>query len=167
MIKTICFDVETTGLDAWYGNVITCICARDSDGDEFSVTLENCSEELLIKQFIIWIRERKDYLLITKNGKRFDIPFILARVMKLGMDYCDYKFLLDMKHTDLQLVTKKWIGLDDMAKLLGVGSKLGTGLDAIKYYNEKNWDELLYYCMQDVKITGAVYERLVELGVLK
>jgi hypothetical protein len=28
--KHITFDIETTGLNAWYGDRVTCICAKDS-----------------------------------------------------------------------------------------------------------------------------------------
>lgn len=167
MEKTITWDLETSGLNPWYNNCITCICAKDSEGESFSWTIENHTEEILIKEFIMWIRDREHFTLITKNGKGFDIPFILSRVIQLGLHYEDYSFLLNMRHIDLHLITKKWISLDDMAKLLGVKSKIGTGLDAIKYYNEKSWEELKDYCMNDVRVTKEVYRKLKELGVLK
>ncbi|PIR61417.1 MAG: helicase, partial [Candidatus Pacebacteria bacterium CG10_big_fil_rev_8_21_14_0_10_44_11] len=42
------------------------------------------------------------------------------------------------------------IGLDAVAQeTLGVG-KAGDGLDAIKYFQSKNWEALSKYCLQDV-----------------
>ncbi len=40
---------------------------------------------------------------------------------------------------------------------LGEG-KSGTGLDAIRYYREGNLEALAKYCLDDVRITRAVYE---------
>jgi DEAD/DEAH box helicase domain-containing protein len=40
---------------------------------------------------------------------------------------------------------------------LGEG-KSGTGLDAIKYYREGNFDALAKYCLDDVRITKDVYD---------
>lgn len=50
------------------------------------------------------------------------------------------------------------ISLDSVATAtLGKG-KMGTGLDAIKYYNEGRWQELKDYCLMDVKVTKEVLD---------
>jgi DEAD/DEAH box helicase domain-containing protein len=50
------------------------------------------------------------------------------------------------------------IGLDAVAQeTLGVG-KTGSGLDAIKYYQTKQFDRLRDYCLQDVAVTRDVYD---------
>ena len=50
------------------------------------------------------------------------------------------------------------ISLDAVAtETLGIG-KSGSGLDAVKYYNEHKWDELEKYCLQDVAVTRDVYD---------
>lgn len=49
------------------------------------------------------------------------------------------------------------VKLDALAKeTLGV-QKGGSGLDAITYYHEGNWDQLIKYCLQDVLITRDLY----------
>lgn len=58
---------------------------------------------------------------------------------------------------DLMLRIKDSIGhrisLDAVAKeTLGIG-KIGSGLDAIKYYKAQDWERLEKYCLQDVKVT--------------
>jgi DEAD/DEAH box helicase domain-containing protein len=59
------------------------------------------------------------------------------------------------------------IGLDAVAKAtLGVG-KSGDGLDAIKYYNSKQFDKLRDYCLQDVAVTRDVYDFGLKKGVVK
>jgi DEAD/DEAH box helicase domain-containing protein len=50
------------------------------------------------------------------------------------------------------------IKLDSVAKeTLGTG-KIGDGLDAIKYYQNRQLDELEKYCLQDVKVTRDIYD---------
>lgn len=59
------------------------------------------------------------------------------------------------------------IGLDAVAKeTLGVG-KTGDGLDAIKYFNSKNWEALEKYCLQDVAVTRDVYDYGLQKGTVK
>jgi len=59
------------------------------------------------------------------------------------------------------------ISLDAVAKeTLGVG-KSGNGLDAIKYYQTKQWDKLAAYCMQDVAVTRDVYDYGLQKGLVK
>jgi DEAD/DEAH box helicase domain-containing protein len=59
------------------------------------------------------------------------------------------------------------IGLDAVAKeTLGIG-KTGDGLDAIKYYNTKQFDKLRDYCLQDVKVTRDIYDYGLRKGNVK
>lgn len=72
---------------------------------------------------------------------------------------------------DLMIQIKKSvghrIGLDAVAKeTLGIG-KTGNGLDAIKYYNNQNWEALSSYCLQDVAVTRDVYDYGLSKGKVK
>jgi DEAD/DEAH box helicase domain-containing protein len=59
------------------------------------------------------------------------------------------------------------ISLDAVAKeTLGAG-KTGDGLDAIKYFKNKNWDDLSKYCLQDVKLTRDIYDFGLKTGKVK
>ncbi len=59
------------------------------------------------------------------------------------------------------------IGLDAVAKeTLGIG-KSGDGLDAIKYYQQKEWEKLASYCLQDVAVTRDIYDFGLQKGVVK
>jgi len=56
------------------------------------------------------------------------------------------------------------VGLDSIAQAtLGVG-KIGSGLDAIRYYQEGRWDELKKYCLKDVEVTKNVFEHGIREG---
>ena len=156
--KYVVFDLESTGLLAWYGDRITCICAKDSDGNRFSMVDKN--ENSLIESFLEWIRKRSpnNYFIITKNGKQFDVPFILTRLaLQKNPSYKKGLFILGYKHFDLQEITDKRVSLNDMAKLLGCTLKSCTGSNAIKLWDEGRYDELKDYCAQDVDTTEEIY----------
>ncbi len=159
----VVFDIETTGLNPWYDDRITCISAKDDEGNWFSeVCNEFKNERYCIRKFIFWLREKEDKLLVTKNGKGFDIPFILSRLSKPSKRI-DIILVLALsvfkkeEHFDLQEITSKYISLKDMAKLFSCEPKSGDGISAIKLWEEKRYDELKSYCEQDVNVTEQVY----------
>lgn len=107
----VVFDIETTGLNPWYGDRVTCICAKDSNGDIFEIAGE--LEVDIISSFLSWLGERRGYQLISKAGRSFDIPFLLTR-LTIGFDNVDtfsHIMLINFSHFDLQEITNKWIGL--------------------------------------------------------
>ena len=72
---------------------------------------------------------------------------------------------------DLMLRIKDSVGhrisLDAAAQeTLGIG-KTGDGLDAIKYYERQQWEELEKYCLQDVKVTRDLYDYGLSKGKVK
>jgi len=166
-MKHITFDIETTGLKAWFGDIVTCICAKDSEGKKFEKYIKYKEEETkMLLDFMDWVSERKDYTLISKNGKGFDVPFIMTR-LALALDiYEGHYVLLERPHIDIQEITKRWISLDDMATILGCGLKSGNGLSAILLWKDQNYIELVNYCARDVEVTEQVYFKLKEVGAL-
>jgi len=160
MDKYIIFDIETTGLNPWYGDRITCICAKDSEGNIFGYSHEQ--ETKIIDSFYVWLAKYKggDHTLITKNGLSFDIPFILTRFQMFAIKgACDNGSMeiFNFEHFDLHTVTSKWVRLSDMATLYGVENKSGDGKNAIKLWKEGKIKKLLSYCHKDVEVTEQVY----------
>lgn len=165
MKNKIIFDIETTGLNAWYGHQITCICAKATgiNGDaESYFSFASADEKKILQDFLEWIKRFPKHELITKNGKAFDIPFILTRCVMLEMEEIPY-YLLSMKHFDLHEITDRWVSLNDMAKLFNCVEKSGKGKDAIDLFVNYNLKELEEYCMQDVVVTNDVYKIFQEL----
>jgi len=171
--KYIVLDIETTGLLPWYGNRITCICAKDSDGKRFGMVDK---DEIEIISFLVdWLRKRKQskYLIVTKNGKGFDIPFVLARLAlqcrinteESGDFFMFILLFLSYDHFDLQEITRKRISLESMAELLGCTPKSGDGKNAIKLWNEGRYDELKEYCAQDIDTTEEVFLKWKSLRI--
>ena len=79
--------------------------------------------------------------------------------------------LQKLPNLDILQEVEKQVGyrvkLDALAKeTLGV-QKGGSGLDAITYYREGNWEKLTKYCLQDVVITRDLYLYGQKEGKLK
>jgi len=154
--KYIVLDIETTGLNP-INHKITCICAKTNDANYFYKCSTN--EYAILIHFYCWIINKKDYIIITKNGKQFDIPFIISRSV-LTIDGRFHVLIDIFKHIDIQEVTKKRISLDDMATLLKLSNKSADGLQAIKWFKEKKYSKIIEYCMNDVLLTEKVYKKL-------
>ncbi len=83
----------------------------------------------------------------------FDWPVLAAG---LGDWVCELPTL------DLMFEAQKTLGhrvsLDSIAEATLGMKKLGSGLDALHYYREGDWDKLERYCLEDVKLTRDIYE---------
>lgn len=92
-------------------------------------------------------------LIIGFNHIQFDMP-VLQPYLSVDVK----KFVCFDIMLALQEKLGHRVGLDSVASAsLGIG-KTGSGLDAIRYYNEGKWAELKSYCLNDVKVTKEVLE---------
>ena len=57
--------------------------------------------------------------------------------------------------------------LDDVAAATLGRRKSGNGLEAIRLYEQRNWDALCRYCLDDVRITKDLYEYGLAYGHVK
>ena len=99
------------------------------------------------------------------NGKRFDIPWLQRMFLERGMAPPS-----PFKQLDLMNVVKKGMyftsnKLDHVSQQLGVGKKVSTGgfelwLDCM-FDDLTAWRKMRRYNINDVKITDAVYDKLI------
>lgn len=138
-------DIETTGLAAAYGDIITTIAIYDGSSIHYYVNGDNLND------FKTDIKKYK--MLVTYNGKCFDVPFI--------QDY--FRMNIDAAHIDLRYVLKS---LGYTGGLKGCERKLGLTRDELKdvdgYFavllwkdykknkNPKALETLLAYNIKDV-----------------
>ncbi len=98
-----------------------------------------------------WLK--KSELVIGFNSKKFDFTVLQPY----------YKWKLDkLPHLDIMEEIVHALGhrlkLESVAmSTLGSG-KSGSGLDALLYYKNQEWDKLSKYCLDDVRVTREVYE---------
>lgn len=166
----VVFDIETTGLNPWLGDKITCICAKEIKSSE-SFYLTNKLEIEIIFQFLRWLRlfPPTDTTFITANGKQFDIPFICSRLSLALLDpnnsvskkeFLNPLFLLSYDHFDiLNDITDKTISLNNFCRLFKIKPKQQNGKDAIRLFYEEKFKELEGYCLNDVELTKEAYLR--------
>lgn len=71
---------------------------------------------------------------------------------------------------DLMLEAQRALGhrvsLDSVAQATLGSQKLGSGLDALAYYRNGEWERLERYCLEDVKLTRDLYDYAVKNGHL-
>ncbi len=159
-MRKIIFDIETSNIfqDVGSNNPVdldlSVVGVYDSASDDYRAYLQKDLPEL-------WpIIEQAD-ILITFNGEHFDIPL-------LNKYYPGD--LTKIKSVDLLKEMHKSAGrrmkLDQIAEgTLGV-KKSGHGLDAIRWWREGRVDEVIKYCLDDVRITKDLYEYALKNGKL-
>ena len=108
-----------------------------------------------------WRRLERCQLLIGFNNHGFDDQVCSTYFPEMGK----------VPSFDILAVVYRSLGfrikLDNLAKAtLGVG-KTGDGLDAVRLYADGKIDELVSYCLNDVKVTQEIYEYGKRHGSLK
>ncbi len=110
---------------------------------------------------------------IGHNLMGFDLPYIMGRSV-----ICKVKpsrsFDLRMYSTayvyDTQQVWSNWgrrkfAKLDTLAAIMGFAGKTGSGAQVAGWSAANEWDKIREYCMDDVRLTRAVYQRMREYGM--
>lgn len=92
-------------------------------------------------------------LVVGFNIRRFDMP-----ILKPYLHFDPFILpILDIME-EIVKVTSHRVSLESVAQAtLGKG-KVGTGLDAIRYYQNGEMEKLERYCLEDVKLTKEIYE---------
>ncbi len=160
-MKKITFDIETknTFEDIGENNPalldISIVCIHDSETNKYDSFLEDDFARL-------WpILEDAD-ILIGYNSDHFDIPLLNKHYPG---DLTTFKSLDIMKEIKKSL--GKRIKLDNVANAtLGEG-KTGNGLEAITWWKNGEIEKIRKYCLDDVRITKAIYDFALKNGYLK
>ncbi len=159
-MRKIIFDIETDGIITNVGSKqvfpnILVVCIYDSETDKYSsYTKEQLGD--------LWpILEHAD-LLIGYNNNGFDTPI-------LNQHYSGD--LTNIGSLDLLDEIKKSLGyrikLDSVAEATLGRKKTGHGLEAIEWWKQGRYDDVINYCIEDVRITKDIYDYALKNGSLK
>ena len=96
------------------------------------------------------------------NIKAFDFP-VLQPLIRMPLSTVPLIDIMD----DLAQQLGYRVSLESVARGTLNAGKSGHGLEAIRLYREEKWDELIAYCLQDVKLTKEVYAYGREHGHVK
>ena len=111
-------------------------------------------------------------VLVSYNGKNFDLPVLMYRAMKYGLQG-GYLYTSGTKwdnyekdktwHCDLQEVLPPYrnaLKLNEICSAIGFPGKIGVdGSKVMPMYDEGKIDQIQYYCETDVLNTFLVYLR--------
>lgn len=98
-----------------------------------------------------WLKNAS--LIIGFNSKSFDFA-VLQPYFKFNLSKLPHLDILEEIYHALGHRLK----LESVAQSTLSEGKSGSGLDAIWYYKNNEWDKLIKYCADDVRITRDVYE---------
>jgi len=155
---------EKTGLDSAFAKIVCISCAYERNGEIRTKSFADKSERDLLFNFAEMLSEIR-YTLVGHNVKRFDLPFIVQRMWRYGLNIPTALKLYDKKPWEMNVIDTKEIftlnnfaasvSLHQMCHVLGVptpkdgidGSMVGDA------YHEGRLNEIVEYCEKDVIAT--------------
>lgn len=160
----VTFAIQTTGLTAWHGDRVICICAMDSRGGVFQES--KLDEHEIIMGFLDWLfyRKQKDHFLLTRNGKLFHVPFLCARLeLDSGLSRPEKekrtKRLLSYEHLDLQEAVNKSDPRGELPSLLDATPQSGDRKYACRLFKKELYEKLVTYSMKSVTATEETFQK--------
>lgn len=158
-MKGIVLDIETKGEITNredFSNIELTVCGwYDYESGESGVYEQNELDKL-------WEKIQKAGLIIGYNSDFFDVP-ILQKYTSVN--------LTSIKQFDILREIKKSLGrripLDWVADGTLGEKKIGSGMDAIKWWAEGKKDKVKEYCLKDVDITRRVFDYIIKHKNLK
>lgn len=103
---------------------------------------------------------KKAELVVGFNSKSFDFAVLQPYYKDFDLSTIPHLDILE----EIVYALGHRLKLESVAQsTLGYG-KSGSGLDAIVYYRNEDWDNLIKYCLDDVKVTKEVYDYGKEHG---
>jgi len=161
-MKLLCFDIETTGLDAARDEV-TMICTQDvrtgaRKSYNFGVLSHNEEPNAELLREVIDEFEEADGL-CAFNGIRFDLPF-MQQALHIHEDVITRWVLKTIDPLEfLRLSGHRTSSLDKICTHNNIPSKSSTGKQAVEMASEGRWEELQTYCEQDVAILCTLLQQ--------
>lgn len=151
-MRTIVFDIETQNTFDEVGSNnpadldISVVCIYDSETDDYHSFLWNELDKL-------WpILEKADRI-VGYNSEHFDLPLLNKYYMG---DLSKIHHVDIMK--EIQQVVGRRVRLDDVASSTLGSKKSADGLQAVLWWKQGNIDDIVKYCIQDVKVTKGVFD---------
>jgi predicted PolB exonuclease-like 3'-5' exonuclease len=107
--------------------------------------------------------------ILAYNGRSFDIPFLSAWIAAADTALCQawQDKTIDFLH-EAKVRINQYISMDKVAKDNALAiSKIATGLQAIQWAQERQWQLLVEYCSADVDVLVQIFERALGKRGLK
>jgi len=168
--RTVILDIETTSLEADAGTLVSAGLMSDKGRGEYLEAKRTSDEKSLLLKLL---KRLESYdVMVTWNGRSFDVPFLTTRLMKHGLDP---RPILRKSHIDLADVVKSRLRLtftylDHVCDFFQIDRKKGPmGLDVPHLYiralegDAKAAASIREHCLDDLRATRQVFMRLKPL----
>src|SRR5712691_11225490 len=168
--KVVILDIETTSLEADAGVLVGAGLMSDAGRGEYLEARRTSDEKSLLSK--LSNRLESYDVMVTWNGRGFDIPFLTTRFMKQGLSTRPF---LRTSHFDLADVVKSRLRLtftylDHVCDFFQINRKKGPmGLDVPHLYvlalegDRKAMLSLREHCLDDLRATRQVFLKLKPL----
>jgi len=170
-------------LDGDYGRVLTIGLIVEHDdqvihqgllGRERQTMMFHLDEARTLRAFwklLKGFNPRRD-LIVGHNLFDFDLPFLYKRSViqrvrpTVELSFARYRSqpIFDTMHQWNKWSPRKYVSLDRLARILGMESSKGQGIDGSRVYEKfcaGCHGEIADYCMRDVDLVRAIYYRMV------
>lgn len=175
LYSTVIFDLEMSNLSADFG-VILCACFKSSEREGITTfriddyplyKTEPWNDRDVIQDISKYLKEHD--IIVSYNGKRFDIPFLNSRQLYHGQEVFALK---PAKHTDMLYQAKFKLNLhranlDTVAKFLGCANEK-TQIDGQAWVramagDRQSMDYIVEHCVLDVEVLTEVFMKMKNL----
>jgi len=162
---------ERRSMDANYAKIIV-IGLKILNSEEIKLFSSDNEKELL-QNFWNFLRENTPFTIVTHNGYRFDIPFL---VLRSCINNIETPFQINTNpwsmeksnHFDTMIFFSHYgvftnPNLEILSKLHNLeidSEKRVTGADVERLYNEGKIEEIKKHCGQDIKLLEQIFEKL-------
>jgi len=165
--------LENAGIISTYGRIVCISFGYESNGEKHIRSFYGDDEEDIVESFNNLLKkiETKSYNLCGFRINHFDIPWVLHKLHKYGIEPANMIYLYDKKPWDLRVVdmSDDWKGkfawafsFDEMCYELSVASPkdIINGSDVHKYYWSGKIEQIKTYCEKDVHSSIEVSKKL-------
>ena len=155
--------LENAGIISTYGRIVCISFGYESNGEKHIRSFYGDDERDIVESFNNLLKkiETKSYNLCGFRINHFDIPWVLHKLHKYGIEPANMIYLYDKKPWDLRMVdmSDDWkskfawaFSFDEMCYELGVQSPkdIINGSDVHKYYWSGRVEDVKTYCEKDV-----------------
>jgi predicted PolB exonuclease-like 3'-5' exonuclease len=161
---------EMRSFDPKYSKII-CIVVKFMDGE--GKVFSNEDEKTLLEDFWSYLRENfRNATLVTHNGYKFDVPFLVVRSclnnVDIPIDINRNRWQMEKSnHFDIMMFFSQYENftnpnLEMFGKMHGINveGERFFGADIEKLYNKGEINKIKEKCRQDVEILEKVFKKL-------
>lgn len=165
--------LDNAGIISTYGRIVCISFGYESNGEKHIRSFYGDDERDIVESFNNLLKkiETKSYNLCGFRINYFDVPWLLHKLHKYGIEPANMIYLYDKKPWDMRMVdmSDDWkskfawaFSFDEMCYELGVASPkdIINGSDVHKYYWSGRIEDIKTYCEKDVSSSIDASKRI-------